>query len=175
MSQTLTYLIGKQFYLGLAIGIVVALWGGTQFAQHAGKAPAIQLENLALETLDGKEFSLHSLRGSPVILYFWATWAKNPTEGLKALEQLQTELASQDLQVIAVSDEPVAYLEVFLKKNVYNILYVRSLNGLSTLGLKALPSSYLLDGEGRVVAGYLGTEAWNTEGILEKLRGDLGE
>ncbi len=174
MSQTLTYLIGKQFYLGLVVGIILAIWGGSNFARYAVRTPDIQLTNLKLQGLDGQEISLDSLKGTPVILYFWATWAKKPLEGLAALERVESQLTAEGVKVIAISDEGIDYLEAFVNKNATNLLVAKSLTPLAALGLKALPTSYLLDKEGRVVAGYLGTKAWDADGLVEKVRLVLG-
>jgi len=65
--------------LGLTL-VAVALAAGATLDELAGALNLIPLQgaappSFALERLaDGKTIALSSLRGRPVLIYFWATW-----------------------------------------------------------------------------------------------------
>ena len=62
---------------------------------------------LALHTLDGRTISTDSLRGSVVILTFWATWCGPCKEELPLLSDYAARHAAQGLRVLGFSlDEP---------------------------------------------------------------------
>jgi len=49
------------------------------------------------------------------VIAFWATWAKPSTESLLALAGMQRDFKDANVQVIAISDEPVERVEAFVK------------------------------------------------------------
>ena len=55
--------------------------------------------------LDGKTYSLASLRGKVVIVNFWATWCPPCREEMPSMEQLHRELADEGLVILAVNIE----------------------------------------------------------------------
>lgn len=74
----------------------------------AAAAPAAALEgleapNFTLKDEAGKEVTLAELRGSVVVLDFWATWCPPCVEGLPALEAMAKERAERGLKVLAVN------------------------------------------------------------------------
>ncbi len=57
----------------------------------------------------GRQVTLQSLRGKPVLLFFWAAAAQLSVDLLKLLNQHRTELSVDDLVVVAVNvDQPDA-------------------------------------------------------------------
>jgi len=53
-----------------------------------------------LETLDGKKVALHDLRGSMVVLDFWATWCVPCWTALKETQSLSTWAAAEKLPLV---------------------------------------------------------------------------
>jgi hypothetical protein len=66
MSPTIT----RGILRTLGPALLIVLFAGAAFGQAGGKpAPAF-----SLTLLDGKTLRLADLRGSPVVLLFWAPW-----------------------------------------------------------------------------------------------------
>lgn len=61
--------------------------------------------DFTLSGLDGKTYSLASLRGKVVIVNFWATWCPPCREEMPSMEQLHRELADEGLVILAVNIE----------------------------------------------------------------------
>ena len=71
-------------------------------AAHARRAPNLELKDLA-----GHAHKLSELRGSIVVVNFWATWCAPCREELPLLSQLSHQYAGKNLRFIAISaDEP---------------------------------------------------------------------
>lgn len=81
-------------------------------------APDFQLPNL-----DGQIISLSSLRGSPVLLNFWATWCGPCREEMPYLQQIHEEWSDRGLVVLAINltyssfSESPATVKSYLQSN----------------------------------------------------------
>ena len=130
-------------------------------------APAFSLPDRA-----GRMRELRSLRGSFVLLNFWATGAPLCRDQLRLLQQHQSALSASQLKILAVSVEDPSDLSkahsfaaqenfffpvIFATEDVagiYNIIYRYLFDRRRDL---ALPTSFLLDREGMIVKVYQGT------------------
>jgi Flp pilus assembly protein TadD/peroxiredoxin len=130
------------------------------------KAPEFSLPDLA-----GNARELRQLRGSFVLLNFWATTAPVCREQLRRLHQHRSAFATGRLEVVAVNlddavnipaarsmatQEGLFFPVVFATEEVagiYNIIYRYLFDRRRDL---AIPTSFLLDRDGMIVAVYQG-------------------
>jgi len=106
--------------------------------------------------LDG--FSLEgklpdALKGKVVIVDFWASWCGPCKESFPAMNELQKKYASRGLVIIAVNeDEDKSDMQDFLKDNAAAFTVVRDARQklVAVAGIETMPSSFVLDGAGKV-------------------------
>ena len=114
----------------------------------------IQESGFTLTALDGKTYSLDSLRGKVVLLNFWATWCPPCRREMPNMEKLYQRFSEKGLVVLAVSDEKRQTVEDFLKKQNYTFPVLldpdRTVN--TAFGIEGIPNSFLFDRQGRLVA-----------------------
>jgi thiol-disulfide isomerase/thioredoxin len=125
-----------------------------RFVRNPDPAPAFKVS-----TLGGKPLSLADYRSKVILLNFWATWCGPCRSEIPDLVELQNKYKDQ-LQIIGlvVDDDDEDAVKKFAEK--FGINYpiamatddVRSEYG----GIPALPTSFVLDGEGRVVQKHEG-------------------
>ena len=126
-------------------------------------------------TLEGAAVSFADFRGKLLLVNFWATWCAPCVEEMPALERLHSELADEGLAVLAVSQDRdgAAVVEPFLARIELQQLPVY-LDATGVLGrafaLKGLPTTFLIDREGRVLAGLVGPAEWDSPEALAFLR-----
>lgn len=123
---------------------------------------------------EGTRHALRALRGGVVLLQFWATTSAVSREQLRTLEQHRTALAAGRIRVLAINvdqadaavaaravarEERVSYPMLFATDDVagiYNILYRYLFDRRANL---AIPSAFLIDGDGLIVKTYQGAMA----------------
>ncbi|MCP1336317.1 TlpA family protein disulfide reductase [Futiania mangrovi] len=123
----------------------------------------------------GGTLSFADFRGKVVLVNFWATWCGPCREEMPALDRLQGALGGRDFQVVAISTDrqgaSVAqpFLDEIGAKNL--ALYLDQRGSLArALGLRGLPATLLLDGEGREVGRMFGPAEWDSHDALRLIR-----
>jgi thiol-disulfide isomerase/thioredoxin len=108
-------------------------------------------------SLDGRQVSLESLRGTPVLVHYWATWCEPCKVDMAQIRELVAKYGPKKFAVVGIaldSDKP--QLEKFLKSKPIAWPQLHEAGGLDgrlaeELGVLTLPTMILLDAEGKVV------------------------
>jgi cytochrome c-type biogenesis protein len=126
-------------------------------------APEVQFQTLA-----GKPFTLSQLRGHVVLLNFWATWCVPCREEIPVLNTMQHDLEARGLKVVGASlEDTAAGVEVYQKevrKFDYEVV-VGGSEAQARFGSTPLPTTYLIDREGRIRQKIIGARdraGWET-------------
>ena len=165
-------------YLFRAVTLLVAAFLLT-FAPDCSEAavrrgqPAPAFKQFAL---NGQPISNESLKGSVVILDFWATWCSPCRESLPFFNELHRKYAKQGLQIVGMnvddgSSERQVKSFVEAKRLAYSIVIApRKLQ--DDFGVRALPTLYVLDRQGVVreqVMGFSEQAGVVIENLVKKL------
>ena len=132
-----------------------------------------QAPDFALEDLSGKKVSLASYKGKAVLINFWATWCGPCKIETPWLVELRNQYAAQGFEILGVSTDDLDYdnpktlakdkMEIARSAQQLGINYPVLIDG-ATLdkpyggpdGLDAMPTSFFVDRNGKVVAAELG-------------------
>lgn len=153
----------------LLAGIALVTACGNGGAASPTEAPA----ELSLTTLaDGTPVALTDLRGTPVLLTSWATWCTECKPHLPGLETLWQERHSKGLQVIAVNiDGPGINHEIQPMVDAMGLtmpVWRDPHNGFAeAFGMRGVPSTVLVDREGRVAARWIGATEFTSASVIE--------
>ncbi len=144
---------------------------------QAKRAPD-RVPNLELKDLAGNTHKVMELRGTIVVLNFWATWCGPCREELPMLSSLSREYAGRGVRFVAVSaDEPRDRKKVDqlvrLQKPAMEVWVGADLDTLARIGLgNELPATVILDGQGEIIARIQGqARAEDVKGPLDWLLG----
>jgi len=121
-------------------------------------AQAKRPPNLSLKDLKGNKQSISSLRGSIVVLNFWATWCGPCREELPLLSRLSEEYSAKKVRFVATSvdvakDRP--QVDEFLKhfSIAFDVWVGADMDTLEDAGLgNVLPITLILDEQGEIIA-----------------------
>lgn len=134
---------------------------------------------VAAPDLGGQEVRVHAAHGQVRVVDFWATWCDPCRDQLPFLDRLSIAYAGQGLRVYAVSfDEDRGALERFLDEAPvsFPVLWDKGGEALSErLEVTRLPTTLLLDREGRVREVHLGFDPSETKKLEDAVRALLAE
>jgi len=142
-----------------------------RFVKNPDAAPAFQLNDL-----NGKPVSLAEARGKIVLLNFWATWCGPCRAEIPDLVDLQKRYADK-FEIIALAtdeDDPDEVRRFVLQSGInYRVAMSSDAVRRDYGGIAALPTSFVIDPEGRIVQKHVGL---NDPSIYElEVRAMLGQ
>jgi len=151
-----------------AAAAIAALWlvaGGTHAGTVGDAAPAF-----ALPTAQGGTISLLQLRGQVVYVDFWASWCAPCRRSFPWMNEMQQRYGGRGVTIVAINvDARRADADRFLWQYPATFAVVYDGTGATpgAYAVKAMPSSFIIDPQGRIA----GVE----HGFLEEHRGALEE
>jgi len=169
-----------------AITAAVALWGWLAAgcsSQHASvgepSVKAADKRNVAadfsLKDVNGKTVRLSDYRGKVVLLDFWATWCGPCKIEIPWFIEFERKYKDRGFSVIGVSmdDEGWEAVKPFLARMRvnYRVVIGDDETGQAYGGVDALPTTFLIDRDGRIAATHVGLAGRRDfeDGILQLL------
>lgn len=126
------------------------------------------LDDVAFVDGDEKPMTLADFKGRVVLLNLWATWCAPCRKEMPGLDRLQAEMGSDQFEVVALSVDRagVKASQKFLDQIAVKSLktYVDATARVSKpLRVVGMPTTILIDREGREVGRLIGPAEWDTE------------
>lgn len=123
----------------------------------------------------GRPVTLTDFRGKVVLLNVWATWCGPCREEMPTLDRLEATLGGEDFEVVALS---IDHAGIGVVDAFYGEIGVEHLakyiddsgKAAPELGAVGLPTTLLLDRQGREIARHVGPAAWDTPEMMAFIR-----
>jgi thiol-disulfide isomerase/thioredoxin len=132
------------------------------------KTPPASLPEVMFTDAGGNEKTLKDFLGKTVLLNLWATWCAPCREEMPSLDRLQQQLGSAKFEVVALALERGGaeaarkFLDGVGVKSL--ALYVdKSTRAGSDLKAIGMPTTILIDPEGREIGRLAGPAQWDSE------------
>lgn len=133
------------------LAVALSLGAGTVEALAPGEAAP----SLALPDAQGATVALDALRGRVVVVDFWASWCGPCKRSFPWMSEMQRRYADQGLTIVAVNvdkrrEDAAKFLA--LTPGAFTIVYDPTGASPTVWNVKGMPTSYLVDRGGRIVA-----------------------
>ncbi len=137
------------------------------------------LPEIAFADADDKALGLADYKGKVVLLNFWATWCAPCVKEMPSLDRLQAAMGKDKFVVLPLSlDGPSKpKVQPFYKdKNLANlgIYFDKGRKVQQALDVSVLPTSILIDGQGREIGRLLGEADWDKPEAVALMKAAVG-
>ena len=152
--------------------MAVALYGFTGGGNAIAANPTNQAPDFRLEGQQ-KQIELSKYHGQIVYIDFWASWCQPCRKSFTWMNKMQSLYGSEGFKVIAINlDESRAKADKFLQQIPANfdVAFDPQGNTAEAYKIKAMPSSYLIDKNGKVVHANLGFRGNDEDELETKIR-----
>ena len=162
-------------WLTLAILLLSSVFSVSYGARESltlvkGKPPAL---DFSLPDMDGEMHKLSDFRGKTVIVNFWATWCPPCRAELPSMNRAWSQIKNDNVVMIAVNvgeDEDTIFS--FMGDYPIDFLMLMDQDSKVTESwpVKGLPTTYVVDPQGRLVYRAIGSREWDSKKMLDKVR-----
>ena len=133
-------------------------------------APALKLQDL-----DASPRDLATLKGKVVLINFWATWCPPCRREMPSMERLSQALAGEAFAVLAVDvGEDADTIQAFTSQldvtPTFPILLDTRSHAMHAWKVAGLPTTFLVDQQGRIVASAIGGREFDHPEIEQAIR-----
>jgi len=131
--------------------------------------------DFALKDADGKLHRLSESRGKVVMVNFWATWCPPCRREMPSMQRAWEKLQGGNFEMYAVNageDEDTIFGFTFSTgvELTFPILLDRDAHVIKAWPVVALPTSFVIDPQGRIVYRAVGGREWDDLQLLRQIR-----
>jgi thiol-disulfide isomerase/thioredoxin len=122
------------------------------------KEKGSQIKDLNFKTIDGKIYRWEDLKGKVLIVDFWATWCQPCQKSLPELNDIYRKYEGKVVVIGFSKDDNEDAVKSFLAKVPVSYPVAMSNRKVEEMfgGILGLPTSFLIDKNGRIVRRFLG-------------------
>lgn len=146
-------------------------------AACAGELVARPPRPVALVVQDraGRDLDFRQLAGKTTLVHFWASWCASCREEFPALDALQRDMGGEGFKILAISLDRIGWPKIDRTIEATGvrdlaIFHDRNREAAAGLGVVGLPTTLVVDAEGREIARMEGPGAWGDPALRARLR-----
>lgn len=122
-----------------------------------------------LSNMDGKVTDFEDVKGKVILVNFWATWCPPCVAEMPSLQDLYDDYNDKVEFVFVAHDEKEKVLQ-FLNRKAYTFpVYFEQSTAPDFLSATSIPTTYIIDSNGKIIVKKTGAANWNSETIRRLL------
>ena len=131
--------------------------------------PAEDPVRINLKDMNGNNISLSDFKGKIVFLNFWTTWCPTCRIEMPSMEKLHQKLKNEDFAMVTINlQESASQVKAFFKE--FNLTFTALLDSTgevgASFGIRAIPTTYILDKTGRIIGLVSGPREWDSKSAI---------
>lgn len=122
-------------------------------------------EDMVLETTSGERITLSHIKDKVLFINFWATWCPPCIAEMPGINELYGQTATDDVAFLMIStDEDFSKAKDFVKRKGFDFPIYKLGSAVPTvLQSRALPTTYIVGKDGKIVVKHQGMADYNNE------------
>jgi len=137
--------------------------------------PPVPAPDIAFAAADGSPHHLSEFRGHGMVINLWATWCAPCVAEMPALAALSKALAPDDIAVLPLSSDHggARVVESFYRQHDISglpVLLDPQSAAAHAFGVQGIPTSLIIDKQGRERARLEGSADWSTPSAIQTVR-----
>ena len=132
------------------------------------------LESLQVKTsfvdLFDNNLDLSVYKKGKIVISYWATWCAPCIKEMPGIKKAEDILEEYGYTFLLVSDETLNEISKFKNEWNFDFNFLKSTKSFETLGVYAMPTSYIFDENGKIIETIVGAIEWDSEEMINKLK-----
>ena len=132
------------------------------------------LESLQLKSsfvdLEENNLNLSEFNNGKVVISYWATWCAPCIKEMPSIKRAEEILEEYGYTFLLVSDETISKISNFKNEMNFDLNFLKSNKSFESLGVYAMPTSYIFNENGEIIETIVGVVEWDSEEIINKLK-----
>jgi peroxiredoxin len=158
-------------WLMLLLGIMAGNAGANELLIPIQGRP--QAPDFILKDMNGQTHRLADYRGKVVVVNFWATWCPPCVKEMPSMQKAWEAVQQDNVVILAINNgEDIRQVQAFHRKIPlsFPLLLDTNMQIMTEWKARGMPTTFVVDTEGRLAYQALGERNWNHPNILRELR-----
>lgn len=130
---------------------------------------ALQLKTSFIDLYE-KNLDLSVYQNGKIVVSYWATWCAPCIKEMPGIKRAEEILKEYGYTFLLISDETVDKISKFKNEWNFDFNFLKSIKSFETLGVYAMPTSYIFDENGQIIETIVGAIEWDSDEMINKLK-----
>ena len=130
---------------------------------------ALQLKTSFIDLYENN-LDLSVYQNGKIVVSYWATWCAPCIKEMPGIKKAEEILKEYGYTFLLISDETVDKISKFKNEWNFDFNFLKSTKSFETLGVYAMPTSYIFDENGQIIETIVGAIEWDSDEMINKLK-----
>ena len=130
---------------------------------------ALQLKTSFIDLYENN-LDLSVYQNGKIVVSYWATWCAPCIKEMPGIKRAEEILKEYGYTFLLISDETLDKISKFKNEWNFDFNFLKSIKSFETLGVYAMPTSYIFDENGQIIETIVGAIEWDSDEMINKLK-----